>query len=128
MLDSDKVFDNFCTFSGLTDTEAEEYSGLCLSAAAEIEAQLIDSSSMAANEDALCRAAAALAFYRTSLILSAQDTSSSFKAGDVTVTRNAGNTTGAAEIIKQEYMRPIMHLLSDSEFVFSAIPDCRGDS
>ena len=127
MLDSDKVFDNFCMFSGLSETDAEGYSDLCLSSAEEIEAQLIDASSAAANEDALCRAAAALAFYRMSLISSSQDTSSSFKAGDVTVTHSSGNTIGAAESIKQEYMRPIMHLLSDSEFVFSAIPDCRRD-
>ena len=127
MLDSDKVFDNFCMFSGLTETNSEVYSGLCLSCTEEIESQLIDASSASANEDALCRAAAALAFYRMSLISSAQDTSSSFKAGDVTVTRSAGSAISAAENIKQEYMKPVMHLLSDSEFVFSSIPYCKGD-
>ena len=93
----------------------------------EIVSLLIDASSASANEDALCRAAAALAFYRMSLISSAQDTSSSFKAGDVTVTRSAGSAISAAENIKQEYMKPVMHLLSDSEFVFSSIPYCKGD-
>ncbi len=128
MLDSDKVFDNFCAFSGLDDTEAEEYSGFCLDAAEEIESRLMDSSSAAANEDALCRAAAAIAFYRVSLVLSARDTSSSFKAGDVTVTRDAGGMLSAAESIKSEYMRPVLHLLSDPDFVFFSVPGCKEES
>ncbi len=107
------------TLLPLTDDERTKALPLCRSAAEEVREKL---RSGADPDDArLSRAAAGIAYYRWSLLRNAPNADVTyFKAGDVTVRRDAAQEKRAAEV-RDELLQAALPLLRDERFLFRAV-------
>ena len=115
-----KVLARFRQLAPVDNEEAEKFLPLCIINLERILAQL---SEKADKEDVrIIHAAAALTYYDYALKSSAeQDTLTSFKAGDITVSKSASTLTDSAEKIKQDALLEIVPLLKDTNFIFMNI-------
>ncbi|HEX3017878.1 MAG TPA: hypothetical protein VHP31_08515 [Caproicibacter sp.] len=108
------VLTRFALLSGM-DSGAEKYQPLCSDASAEIERSERDGCETEASGP-LTAAAAALAFYRFSLMQAAQSTGS-FEAGDVKITPAKPNPQSARKLWS-EAAAAASPYLSDVGFLF----------
>lgn len=91
--------------------------GLCLE---EIRSKL--RSGADENDIRLAQAAAGLAFYRLMLRTSADGSNAtSFKAGDVTVTRSPAASMELAVSVRDEALAAVADLLEDRDFIFRQV-------
>ena len=113
------LMERFSSFSGLSEEEARRYHGLCQDAAAQVNGMAKESLTER-EESLLYGAAAALAFYRWSLLEGAR-TPESFSSGDIQVKKGASMTEQARKIW-EEYRDGAAECVRDTEFVFQRIP------
>lgn len=104
----------------LTEDEVKKAMPFCLSACANLSKRLKDVKYE--DEPAVINACAGLALYNYSLIqgTSSQDFSS-FKAGDVTISRSASSTFESAVKFRDEALLLVADYLTDVDFVFKAV-------
>lgn len=110
-MDTNSVMERFIKMAGLSAERAEEFRSLCEDAAAELGRRAVPGGE---GQAALCAAAAALAFYRWVLIIGA---AGSFSAGDVKITKNAGDAAMARETWR-EALAAAAPFLEDRDFLF----------
>ncbi len=93
---------------------------LCKSAAETVMRRV--KSNADPSDQRLVRAAAAIAFYDLTLLNSSdEDATSSFKAGDVTVSRSPSLLLEKASLIKNEAIINALPLLRDEAFLFTCV-------
>ena len=104
----------------LTADEAKKATPFCLAACSALSPRLRDIK----NEDnpAVVMACAGIALYNYTLSVGAgSDDFSSFKAGDVTISRSASATVECAEKFRDEALVAAAPYLTDVDFVFEAV-------
>lgn len=104
----------------LTAEDAKRATPFCLAACSALTPRLRDIK----NEDnpAVIMACAGIALYNYTLSVGAGgDDFSSFKAGDVTISRSASATTENAEKFRNEALLNAAPFLTDVDFVFEAV-------
>ncbi|MEI6578563.1 MAG: hypothetical protein WCN92_03770 [Eubacteriales bacterium] len=92
---------------------------LCLTCLEEIRARLRDGADE--NDSSIERAAAGLAFYKLTLRRLSEDSSTSFKAGDVSVSQNPGELLAIAAKVREEALAEAAPLLKDELFLFKRV-------
>ncbi|MBQ3150670.1 MAG: hypothetical protein IJB86_05435 [Clostridia bacterium] len=93
---------------------------LCEAAANQIMRRIKHSADP--EDPRLSRAAAAVAYYDLVLLLSSdEDGTTSFKAGDVTVSRSTSVMLERASLIKNEALIEALPLFRDDSFIFAAV-------
>lgn len=106
----------------ITPTEEDDAAlfPMCTAALEEIAVRLRDDADH--SDIRIANAAAAIVSYRLSL-KSVADTDSvtTFKAGDVSITRSAGAVMQVAREEKMEAMIALLPLLRDTEFIFMQV-------
>lgn len=108
------------TLGSLSPEEAEDAAVFCESACSQISNRLKNPAY--ANEPAVLTACAATALYRYTLSAAVGENSfSSFKAGDVTVSRTPSAAAEAAEMLRDEAMLAAADFLNDIDFAFQAV-------
>ena len=112
------VLARFALLAGLRSDEASVWMPVCRGAIAEINSRLKQPDPAQKEEEALCHAAAALAYYRYSMTASCWD--QSFSAGDISVTRRADEVQ-RAERMWNDAQRAISSLVKDQDFVFERV-------
>lgn len=100
--------------------EVQKAQACCIAACRELESRLKDSQSC--NEQAVINAAAGLTLYRYTLLQTcSRDDFSSFKAGDVTVSRSASSALEGAVKFRDECLAAAAKYLTDIDFAFKAV-------
>ncbi len=105
----------FASLAGMEQEEAQRHSLLCRDAAAQVEG-MAKSSLTAQEEELLYGAAAALAFYRWSLLEGVR-APESFASGEIQVKKDSGLSEKARKIW-EEYRNAAAGCLRDTDFVF----------
>ena len=104
----------------LDEEGAENALPLCVLCLEEVKSRLKKNAD--GNDPRLAQAAAALAYYRTVLRDAADsDGTTSFKAGDVTVTRTPAAMLEIAVGIRDEAFAQASDLLTDRDFLFRQV-------
>jgi hypothetical protein len=111
-IDADKVAARFAVLAGLNTDDAEQYRTLCMDAAAELGRGERAGCGPEASGP-LAAAAAALAFYRFTLLL---ECGGSFEAGDVKVSPGGGSAS--ARKLWRESLAAAAPYLVDACFLF----------
>lgn len=112
-----KVLARFKQLAPIDEKEAEEILPLCIINHERIVKQL-------RNEDdkddvRVINASASLTYYDYALRCAAQaDTVTSFKAGDITVSKSVSSITENAEKIKTDALLELAPLIKDTQFLF----------
>ncbi|MBR5246302.1 MAG: hypothetical protein IKV25_02895 [Clostridia bacterium] len=104
----------------LTPEEAKKAMPFCLSACSQLSKRLKD----IRNEDepAVINACAGIALYNYSLLqCSKSDNFSSFKAGDITISKSNNSTFESAVKFRDEALIQASEFLTDVDFVFKAV-------
>lgn len=112
------VLERFGRLAGLPSREDLRHPYLCGDAAAQIEGMIREDAPESAME-VLCAAAAALAFYRLTLLESTSGPDR-FTAGELQVQKNA-QAFQRAQQIWNEYQKAAAPYLLDREFVFERV-------
>lgn len=111
------VLSRFRQLIEIDDAEAEKALPLCVVNLSRIKAQLRKD----INEDdiRITEAAAALTYYDYTVRLSSEvQDFTSFKAGDITVSKTKSSLTENAEKIKKDALLELTPLIQDTSFVF----------
>ena len=104
----------------LTPEESKKAMPFCLSACSQLSKRLKD----VKNEDepAVINACAGIAFYNYSLLqCSKSDNFSSFKAGDITISKSNNSAFESAVKFRDETLLQASEYLTDVDFVFKAV-------
>ena len=111
------VLARFRQFINISDEEAEKILPLCVVNLRRIQAQL--RSDADANDIRIQEAAACLTYYDYTVRLSSEtDDVTSFKAGDITVSKTTSSLTENAEKMKKDALLELTPLMKDTQFVF----------
>ncbi len=117
MTTSWNVLARFRQFINLDDTEAEKLLPLCVVNLHRINAQLRDD--VNTDDIRITEAAAALTYYDYTVRLSSEtDDVTSFKAGDITVSKTTSSLTENAEKMKKDALLELAPLMKDTTFIF----------
>lgn len=117
MTTSWNVLARFRQFIEIDDTEAEKLLPLCVVNLHRVNSQL--RSDADPDDVRIAHAAAALTYYDYTVRLSSQtDDITSFKAGDITVSKTTSSLTENAEKMKKSALLELMPLMKDTNFVF----------
>ena len=111
------VLSRFRHLIEIDDTEAEKLLPLCVVNLSRIKSQLRRD----VNEEdiRITQAAAALTYYDYAVRLTSEDEDfTSFKAGDVTVSKSKSSLTENAEKIKNDALTALAPLIQDTSFIF----------
>ncbi len=108
----------FCRLTGLSESEGRRYLPLCRAAAAALTRRLAPQVDLAAEQDTLCHAAGAAAYYRYVMRTALEEGAATFAAGDVKVTDHTDRRIAAARALLEEAMRSVAHLLCEDDFAF----------
>ncbi|MBE6755942.1 MAG: hypothetical protein E7555_05755 [Ruminococcaceae bacterium] len=111
------VLSRFRQLLEIFDEEAEQFLPLCVVNLHRIKSQLRDD----VNEDdvRITEAAAALTYYDYTVRLSStSEDFTSFRAGDITVSKTTSSLTENAEKIKRDALLELTPLMRDTNFVF----------
>lgn len=104
----------------LTEDEVKQAMPFCLSACARLSKRLRDENFC--DEPAVINACAGIALYDYTLLrCSSSDDFSSFKAGDVTISRSASSSFENAVNFRDEAMVNATDFLTDVDFVFRTV-------
>jgi hypothetical protein len=104
----------------LTKEEVKRAMPFCLSACANLSKRLKDVKFE--DEPAIINACAGLALYNYSILRgNSSDYFSSFKAGDITISRSASSTLENAVKFRDEALLQATEYLTDVDFVFQAV-------
>lgn len=104
----------------LTDDEVKKAMPFCLSACARLSKRLKDEKFC--DELAVINACAGIALYDYTLLkCSSSEDFSSFKAGDVTISRSASSSFESAVKFRDEAMLNATDYLTDVDFVFRTV-------
>lgn len=104
----------------LSFEETKRAMPFCLSACAKLSKRLKDVKFE--DEPTVINACAAIAFYNYSLLQSSiSDDFSSFKAGDVTISKSSSAIIENAEKFRDEAMLQAAEFLNDVDFMFEAV-------
>ena len=104
----------------LSEEEVKRAMPFCLSACANLSKRLKDVKFE--DEPAVISACAGLALYNYSILQgSSTDDFSSFKAGDITISRSASSTHESAVNFRDEALLQATDYLTDVDFVFKAV-------
>lgn len=105
---------------GLSEDEIKKAVPFCASACTELSNRLKDA--RFEDEPAVIFACAALAFYRYTLFsLAGNEDFSSFKAGDITVSRSSSASVENAVKLRDEALISASGFLTDVDFAFEAV-------
>ncbi|MCL2509400.1 MAG: hypothetical protein FWF05_09510 [Oscillospiraceae bacterium] len=111
------VLNSLRQFTALDDEGAAKALPFCKTSLDEIRENLRDAADE--NDPRVIRAAAGLAFYRMTVQrLAGEDSVTSFKAGDVTVSQSASAALDIASKIRDETYLAVLPLLKDDRFIF----------
>ncbi len=117
MTTSWNVLARFRQFVNIDDTEAEKQLPLCVVNLRRIQAQLRDD--VNPDDVRIQEAAACLTYYDYAIRLSSEtDDVTSFKAGDITVSKTTSSLTENAEKMKKNALLELTPLMKDTNFVF----------
>ncbi len=120
MTTSWNVLSRFRQFVNLDEYEAEKFLPLCIVNLKRIQAQLRDDAD--ADDIRIQEAAACLTYYDYAVMLSSEtDDVTSFKAGDITVSKTTSSLTENAEKMKKDALLELTPLMKDTHFVFMNI-------
>lgn len=104
----------------LTEDEVKKAMPFCLSACTRLSKRLKDEKFC--NEPAVINACAGIALYDYTLLKSSSSEDfSSFKAGDVTISRSASSSFESAVKFRDESMLNATDYLTDVDFVFRTV-------
>lgn len=117
MINQWNVLNRLCQFISIDEEEVENALPLCVVNMKKIEIKLREDADK--NDIRICEAAACMSYYDYVLKLSSQeDNITSFKAGDVTITRSVKSLLEQATTLKNEALKELIPLLKDNNFVF----------
>ncbi len=112
-----KVLARFKQLAPIDEKEAEEILPLCVINHERIVKQLRSCDDK--DDVRVINAAASLTYYDYALRVASQaDTVTSFKAGDITVSKTISSITENAEKIKKDALIELTPLLKDTQFLF----------
>lgn len=114
------VSQSLSDIGSLSEDEVKQAMPFCVIACSEISERLKEA--RFENEPAVIMACAAVALYRYSLSRSMKDDDfSSFKAGDVTISRTASASKENAVKLRDEAMVSAARFLTDVDFMFGTV-------
>ena len=111
----------FAAFTGMTAEETLEQLDLIRLAKEELEASLKPGCDPEEHRQALSYAAAALAFYRYSLLAANTGGVRSLRSGEMTVTSDSDDAVRVAREIRDEFLALAAPCLRDDRFLFRAV-------
>ena len=111
----------FAALAGMTPEEALEHLDLIRLAKDEVESSLKPGCDPQEHRQALSYAAAALAFYRYSIIAANTGGVQSLRSGETTVAADGEEAIRIAREIRDEFMALAAPCLRDDRFVFQAV-------
>ena len=103
----------------LSQDECKKAMPFCVSACAQLSKRLKDVKSE--DEPAVINACAGIALYSYSLLKNSNDDFSSFKAGDVTISKSSSAVIENAVKFRDEALLQASEYLTDVDFVFKAV-------
>ncbi len=119
-MDTQKVYHKLQMMAGEGQEAQELLLMICSSAVKEIRGKIKNKECL--NDERLTAAAAGLAYYMLTLLrCGSSDNMDSFKAGDVSVTRNVKTSIELAAQVRDSYMELASDLLCDSGFAFRRV-------
>lgn len=111
------VLSRFRQLLEISDEEAEKFLPLCVVNLHKIKTRLREDVDM--DDVRITEAAAALTYYDYTVRLSsASEDFTSFKAGDITVSKTKSSLTENAEKIKKNALLELTPLMCDTSFIF----------
>lgn len=113
----ESVNERFKKLAGINSDEAEEWSYIIEDSIYEISDMLKSDCDFEENCHRLAAVTAALAFYKYRCVLSARGETSSFKAGDVSLSIDASSVDNAYRMYREE-LEGIGDILKANNFVF----------
>ncbi|MGN0537245.1 MAG: hypothetical protein ACI4M3_04645, partial [Acutalibacteraceae bacterium] len=116
-----KIVELFADLVGVSAEEGMAYYALCKGAEESLRVMLVDKNSEVLYENELCRAAAALAYYRYVLVKTAKMPSGGYQIKDIHVGGVSAVNTEAARILWVQALNDIKDLVKDTDFVFRRI-------
>ena len=116
-----KICAIFAAFTGMTPEEALEQLPLMHLAVEELSGQLRPGVRPEEHSQVLNYAAAALAFYRYSVLAANTGSIGSLRAGNVTLDVDSGASIRAAAEVRDEFVRLAAPLLNETSFLFHAV-------
>ncbi len=120
MISQWNVLARFRQLTTIDDTEAENILPLCVVNLQRVMAVINEKADK--NDIRIANAAAALTFYDYTLKQTAQtDNVTSFKAGDVTVSKTTANMMDTAETLKKDALFELTPIMKDTDFIFMNI-------
>lgn len=120
MLSLENILAQFGVFTALDADAAANYMPLCRSAMETILHSLRPSADVEANVIRLEDAAAAIAFYRYILLLSAENCHN-LRVGEINISPSSDLGLQAATAIKDEFLLSVADLLEYSNLVFKQV-------
>ncbi len=119
MIDRGEILRCFCLLSGFSPEEGQEYASFIETAAADLEKRLRAGADD--SDQRLCYAAAAAAYYRYCLMDATRQGGSTFKAGDVSVSRQSGEAIESARALRDDGVAAVSDLVSDTDFIMRTV-------
>lgn len=117
MTTSWNVLARFRQLVDIDDTEADKLLPLCVVNLHRISSQLREDADP--DDVRIAQAAAALVYYDYAVRLSFEtDNVTSFKAGDITVSKTTTSLTENAEKMKKDALLELVPLMKDTNFIF----------
>lgn len=118
MINTQKVNENLCAISGMSQEEAASYAIIVNNSTGAVEHALIDSSFE--SDDRIVYLAAARAYYNITLTGSGEDSISEFAAGDVKI-RIDKSTSDSALALYRNAAQAAAGMVQDDGFVFRGV-------
>lgn len=119
-MDIQRVYHRLRMMAGEGQEAEELLLMICSSAGKEIRNKVKNEQSM--NDERLIAAAAGLAYYMLTLLrCGREDSTESFRAGDVSVTRNVKASLELAAKVRDSYLELAADLLNDGGFAFRKV-------
>ena len=117
----ENIMDIFCRLSGLGAELAAAYRCFCETAADFVSFRLSDKADMCSCGGRAEYAAAALAYYRFTLVALTDGNASEVKIGDITVKSVGMDAVDAAEKLCRDAFDRLQDSLEDNGFVFKGV-------
>ena len=117
MINQWDVLNRLRQFIAIDEEGAENALPLCVVNLKKIETLLRDDADK--DDIRICEAAACMSYYDYTLRLASEEENvTSFKAGDVTISRSVRSLIEYASTLKEEALKALIPLLKDDGFVF----------